>query len=246
MGKSETVIITGASRGIGKATAELFAASGYNVVINYHQSQQAAADLLGELQCKGYSAALYQADVTNKADVDAMMDECINRFGRIDLLVNNAGISKSALFIDISEAEWETMLAVNLKGVFYCSQSVLRYILPQKRGKIINIASIWGMVGAACEVHYSAAKAGVIGLTKALAKELGPSNIQVNCIAPGIIQTDMLALYNQSEIDALIHQTPINRLGTPLDIAHAALFLASPAGDFITGQVISPNGGFVI
>jgi 3-oxoacyl-[acyl-carrier protein] reductase len=246
MNQSETVIITGASRGIGRATAELFASQGYHVVINYHQSETAAADLYRQLEFQGYSAALCKADVSQRAEADAMIDECLKRFGRVDLLINNAGISKTTLFIDIPESEWDAVMAVNLKGVFHCSQSVLRYMLPQKRGKIINIASIWGMVGAACEVHYSAAKAGVIGLTKALAKELGPSNIQVNCIAPGIIQTDMLAPYNQTEIDDLIQMTPLNRLGTPLDIAHTALFLASPAGDFLTGQVISPNGGFVI
>lgn len=246
MNHRETVIITGASKGIGKATAELFASRGYNVLINYHQSESAALNLLDQLKRGGLSVAVCKADVTQKTEVDTMVGECINQFGQVDLLINNAGISESALFTDISESGWDRMMAVNLKGVFNCSQSVLRYMLPQKRGKIINIASIWGMVGAACEVHYSAAKAGVIGLTKALAKELGPSNIQVNCIAPGIIQTDMLAPFNPTEIDDLIHLTPLNRLGTPEDIAHTALFLAAKPGDFITGQVISPNGGFVI
>jgi 3-oxoacyl-[acyl-carrier protein] reductase len=246
MRESQTAILTGSSRGIGRAMAELFASKGYHVLINYHQSEKAAADLSAQLQRQGYSAALYKADVSNRAEVDAMVDDYIQKSGHIDLLINNAGISNTALFVDIPASEWESIIAVNLTGVFHCCQSVLRYMLPQKRGKIINIASVWGMVGAACEVHYSAAKAGVIGLTKALAKELGPSNIQVNCIAPGVIETDMLNPYNQIEIADLIHQTPLNRLGTPMDIAQTALFLASPAGDFITGQVISPNGGFVI
>ena len=246
MSESPTAIITGASRGTGKSMAELFASKGYHVLINYHQSETAAVDLFAQLQLQGYSAALYQADVSNRAEVDAMVDECIQKFGHINLLINNAGISKSTLFTDIPSAEWDQIMSVNLTGVFHCCQSVLRYMLPQKQGKIINIASIWGMVGAACEVHYSAAKAGVIGLTKALAKELGPSNIQVNCIAPGVIATDMLTPYSQSEIEDLVRQTPLNRLGAPLDIANTAFFLASPAGDFITGQVISPNGGFVI
>ena len=246
MNHLETVIVTGASKGIGKATAELFASRGYNVLINYHQSESAALDLLNRLKRGGLSVAVCKADVTQKNEVDFMVNECINQFGRVDLLINNAGISQSVLFTDISESGWDRMMAVNLKGVFNCSQSVLQYMLPQKRGKIINIASIWGMVGAACEVHYSASKAGVIGFTKALAKELGPSNIQVNCIAPGIIQTEMLSSFNQTEIDDLVQFTPLKRLGTSLDIAHAALYLASSAGDYITGQVISPNGGFVI
>lgn len=246
MSRPGTVIITGASGGIGGAMAELFAFNEYNVMLHYHQSEKVTVDLCNQLKRRGFSAALYKADVSKKAEVDAMIDACITIFGQVHLLINNAGIARSTLFIDISDSEWDMMMAVNLKGVFNCSQSVLRYMLPRKRGKIINIASIWGMVWAACEVHYSAAKAGVIGMTKALAKELGPSNIQVNCIAPGIIQTDMLTPYNPAEIEDLVHQTPLNRLGTPMDIAYMAHFLASPAGDFITGQVISPNGGFVI
>jgi 3-oxoacyl-[acyl-carrier protein] reductase len=246
MGKSGTVIITGASRGIGKATAELFAAKGYNVLLNYNQSEKEAVQTASRLQEMGFSIALYKGDVTKKREMGAMADFCAHTFGSIDVLINNSGIAASKLFVEISEAEWDEMLNVNLKGVFNCSQEALRYMLPAKKGKIINIASIWGIVGAACEVHYSAAKAGVIGLTKALAKELGPSNIQVNCIAPGIIQTEMLNSLNQEELDGLRLQTPLEKLGTPSDIAACALFLASDSANFITGQVISPNGGFVI
>ncbi len=241
-----TAIITGASRGIGNATAKLFAAAGYNVLINYHRSGDAAAELAAELKNNGNSAAIFKADVTQRDELDSMVDFCIATFGSLDVLINNAGIAASKLFVDISEAEWDQILNVNLKGVFNCSQAVLRYMLPVKKGKIINIASIWGIVGAACEVHYSAAKAGVIGFTKALAKELGPSNIQVNCIAPGVIQTEMLNSLSQVELEALQSQTPLGKLGTPSDIAACALFLASNAADFFTGQVISPNGGFVI
>jgi 3-oxoacyl-[acyl-carrier protein] reductase len=175
-----------------------------------------------------------------------MVDFCIKKYAGLDILINNAGISQSKLFTDIEEHDWDEMININLKGVFNCAQSVLRYMLPRKRGKIINVSSVWGIVGASCEVHYSAAKAGVIGFTKALAKELGPSNIQVNCIAPGIIKTEMLDSYSPQELDDLKNSIPLMRLGRPEEIAACALFLASKDADYITGQVISPNGGFVI
>jgi 3-oxoacyl-[acyl-carrier protein] reductase len=241
-----TAIITGASRGIGKVTAELLAAEGYNVLINYHHSEASAVELAAGLKYNGKSAAIFKADVTKKDEVDSMVDFCVEVFGSIDILINNAGIAKQKLFIEISGEEWDEILNTNLKGVFNCSQAVLRYMLPEKKGKIINVASIWGIVGAACEVHYSAAKAGVIGFTKALAKELGPSNIQVNCIAPGVIQTEMLDSLNQAELEALRLQTPLGKLGTPSDIAACVLFLASDSANFLTGQVMSPNGGLVI
>ena len=246
MKKQVTVIITGASRGIGKTMAELFAVKEFNVLLNYHRSESEAFQTAARLKAMGLSVALYQGDVTDKRRMDSMVDFCINTFGSIDVLINNAGIAASKLFVDITEAEWDELINVNLKGVFNCSQAVLRYMIPEKKGKIINIASIWVMVGAACEVPYSTAKAGVIGLTKALAKELGPSNIQVNCIAPGIIETDMLSGYRETELLELKNQTPLQRLGKPADVASCALFLASGTADYMTGQVISPNGGFVI
>ncbi len=242
----KTAIITGASRGIGQATASLFAANNYNVLINYNHSVDAAFQLYHNLRKKEYSVALFKADVTNRQEVDKMTDYCLNTFGAVDLLINNAGIAQSRLFIDLSIEDWKKMIDTNLTGVFHCTQSILRHMIPRKKGKIINISSIWGQVGASCEVHYSAAKAGVIGLTKALAKELGPSKIQVNSIAPGIIETDMLKPYNQEERASLTDQTPLERLGTPSDVAACALFLASEQADFITGQVIGINGGFVI
>lgn len=242
----KTVIITGASRGIGRVTAALFAANRYNVLINYHQSADAARQLYHSLATQGLSAELFKADVGRRAEVEAMVAFCREKFGRIDLLINNAGIAQSRLFIDLAEEDWQTMINTNLTGVFYCTQCVLRTMIPQKTGKIINIASVWGEVGASCEVHYSAAKAGVIGLTKALAKELGPSNIQVNCITPGVITTDMLSPYNEAEQAELVAQTPLGRLGNPADVAACALFLASDQADFITGQVIGVNGGFVL
>jgi 3-oxoacyl-[acyl-carrier protein] reductase len=244
--KSKTVIITGASKGIGKTTAVLFAIEGYNVLINYNHSENEALKLYNRLEAKSLSVDLYKADVSKRGQVDLMVDYCVNRFGSIDILINNSGISQQKVFTEISEHEWDEMLDINLKGVFNCSQSVLKYMLQHKKGKIINISSIWGMVGASCEVHYSAAKAGVIGFTKALAKELGPSNIKVNAIAPGIINTDMIHSLTAEELNQLKEYTPLARVGKSKDIAACALFLASDNADFITGQVVSPNGGFVI
>ncbi|MFZ5989188.1 MAG: elongation factor P 5-aminopentanone reductase [Bacillota bacterium] len=244
--QTKTVIITGASRGIGKETAQLFANNGYNVLINYNNSKRQAVELCQSLLKKGFSADVFKADVARRAEVDEMIGYCIKKFGNIDVLVNNAGISKISVFRDISETEWDEIITVNLKGVFNCCQSVLPYMLKNKKGRIINISSIWGITGASCEVHYSAAKAGVIGFTKALAKELGPSNIQVNSIAPGIIETDMNSNICDEESGKLKENTPLMRFGTALEIAHSILFLASEDVSFITGQVISPNGGFVI
>jgi 3-oxoacyl-[acyl-carrier protein] reductase len=242
----KTVIVTGASKGIGKSMAETFADNGYNVLINYNSSHDEALKLYESLIDKGRSVRTFKADVSKRNEVDSMIDFCYKEFNGIDILINNAGIAETKLFIDISEQDWDKMMDINLKGVFNCTQSVLRHMISQKSGKIINISSIWGIVGASCESHYSASKAAIIGLTKSLAKELGPSNIQVNSIAPGVIKTDMLSEYSEDDLNALKEDTPLLRLGTPKDISSCALFLASDAADFITGQIISPNGGFVI
>ncbi|NPV93147.1 MAG: 3-oxoacyl-ACP reductase FabG [Firmicutes bacterium] len=246
MRDKKTVIITGAARGIGKATAEVFCARGWNVLLNYHTSEAEALRLRDELQGPGGSVAVFQADVTDRARIDQMVDHCLGAFGGLDVLVNNAGLSRYSLFGGITEDEWDQVMGVNLKGVFNCCQSVLPLMLKQKSGKIINVSSIWGMVGASCEVHYSAAKAGVIGLTKALAKELGPSNIQVNCVAPGVVATDMINTLTLEELADLEQATPLLRIGAAREIASCIYYLASSEADFITGQVISPNGGFVI
>lgn len=226
--------------------AETFADNGYNVLINYNSSHDEALKLYESLIDKGRSVRTFKADVSKRNEVDSMIDFCYKEFNGIDILINNAGIAETKLFIDISEQDWDKMMGINLKGVFNCTQSVLRHMISQKSGKIINISSIWGIVGASCESHYSASKAAIIGLTKSLAKELGPSNIQVNSIAPGVIKTDMLSEYSEDDLNALKEDTPLLRLGTPKDISSCALFLASDAADFITGQIISPNGGFVI
>lgn len=242
----KTVLITGASRGIGRAMAQVFAKNSYNVIINYRNSGQKALSLEHELTQQGYEVLSFKADVTNKSEVAAMIAASEKQFGSIDVLINNAGISQFKLFTEITDVEWDIMLNTHLKGMFNCCQEVLPQMIHKKKGKIINIASIWGMVGASCEVHYSTAKAGMIGFTKALAKELGPSAIQVNCIAPGIIDTEMNNGLKESEKEILIGETPLLRFGQPEDIANLALYLASDKADFFTGQVLSPNGGFVI
>lgn len=242
----KTVLITGASRGIGAAIAKLFAESGYNVLINYNKSEKEAYELYNSLKEKGYSVAIFKADVSNKFEVNLMINHCIGKFEKIDVLINNAGITQSKLFTDITDNDWKEMLDINLNGIFYTTQKSLQYMIPEMSGKIINISSIWGMVGGSYEVHYSTSKAAIIGMSKALAKELGPSNIQVNVIAPGVIQTDMLNNVSKDTLEILKDETPLMRLGTVDDIANCALFLASDKSDFITGQVISPNGGFVI
>ena len=242
----KTVLITGASRGIGSAIAKVFADNNYNVVINYLNSQMSALELEASIKEKGHSAISIKADVRNKAEVQEMVEKYDLEFDSVDVLINNAGISQQKLFTDITEDEWDDMFNVHVKGTYNCCQSVLPYMIEKKQGKIINISSIWGLTGGSCEVHYSAAKAAVIGLTKALAKELGPSSIQVNCVAPGIIDTEMNAFLNEDETHELVDETPLLRFGKPEEVAYSVLFLASQKADFITGQVLSPNGGFVI
>jgi 3-oxoacyl-[acyl-carrier protein] reductase len=245
-GISGTVLITGAAKGIGRAVAEAFAEDGYNVIINYLNSEAQALELEKQLGSRGFAAAACRADVTDRRQVDAMVGECVRRFGQIHVLVNNAGIARQRLFSDIKEAEWDEMFGVHVKGAYNCCQSVLPQMISRKQGKIINISSIWGITGASCEVHYSAAKAALIGFTKALAKELGPSNIQVNCVAPGMIETDMNRFLTDEDRRNLAEETPLMRFGKPREVADAVLFLASGKADFITGQVLSPNGGFVV
>lgn len=243
---SKTVLITGASKGIGAAMAIMYAEKGYNVVMNYNNSAQSAILLQKSLSENGYSVIAYKANVKNRIDVDMMVKEAVYRFGSIDILVNNAGISNQGLFTDLSEPEWNDIIGVNLTGTFNCCQAVLPYMINQKSGSILNISSMWGEVGASCEVAYSATKAGVIGLTKALAKEVGPSGITVNCIAPGLIDTAMNQNLAIDDVAAMIDNTPLTRMGTTNDIASAALFLTSENASFITGQILGINGGYVI
>ncbi|HEX2937624.1 MAG TPA: SDR family oxidoreductase [Ruminiclostridium sp.] len=242
----KVVLITGASRGIGRAASRLFAENGWSVAINYYKSQKSAEELYEELKKYSNGTMLLKADVSDINDVRNMVETCEKQLGHIDVLINNAGIAQQKLFTDITDDDWNRMFSVDVTGVFNCCRCVLPSMIRRRSGKIINVSSIWGICGASCEVHYSAAKAAVIGLTKALAKEEGPSNIQVNCVAPGVIDTEMNGALSDSDRAALCEETPLGRFGTSEDIAKTMLFLASPAADFITGQVISPNGGFVI
>ncbi len=243
--KKKTVLITGSSKGIGRATAGVFAANGYNVIINYCHSEQEALTLAAMLEDQGCAVLTCQADVSRRDQVDHMVAEGIKHYGNIDVLINNAGFAQQKLFTDITEEDWDTMLNVHVKSLFHCCQAVLPLMIRQKKGKIINVSSIWGITGASCEVHYSTAKAAVIGFTKALAREVGPCNIQVNCVAPGIIDTEMNISLDDYDRNKLLEETPLMRFGTPQEIAYAVLYLASGQADFLTGQVLSPNGGFV-
>lgn len=210
------------------------------------KARDQAEALAEELAALGVPVKVYVCDVAQREQVQAMTAAFLREFGRIDVLVCNAGIARQELFTDITEASWREVMGVDLDGVFYCAQAVLPDMLHRKAGKIITLSSMWGQVGASCEVAYSTAKAGVIGLTKALAKELGPSGITVNCVAPGVIDTEMNGNLPQDIKDELAEETPLERLGTPEDVAQAVWFLASSAGDFFTGQVLAPNGGFLI
>ncbi len=243
---SGTVIVTGASRGIGKACALAFGKSGSNVIINYTRSKEKAEELCEDISKLGGRALPFCADVADRKAVDEMIAFAHSNFGSISILINNAGIAEQIMFCDITEEKWDRMFAVDVKGVYNCIQAALPDMIHNKSGRIINISSMWGITGASCEVHYSAAKAAVIGMTKALAKELGPSGITVNAIAPGVISTEMNGNISEEIMSELKEETPIGRIGTPEDIAETALFLASPKASFITGEVISVNGGFVI
>ncbi|MCI1966102.1 MAG: SDR family oxidoreductase [Oscillospiraceae bacterium] len=237
-------LVTGASGGIGQAVAARLAKDGYQVFLHYHHNEKRARSLMERLtRAYGTEAALpARADLSDSAQV-AEMFRCA---GNIDLLVNNAGIAQQKLFTDLTDRDWDEMFNVDVRGVFLCCRAALPAMIHRKSGCIINISSMWGQVGASCEVHYSAAKAAVIGLTKALAKEVGPSGIRVNCIAPGVIDTEMNAGFSEETMEQLREETPLCRIGSPADIAQAAAFLASPQAGFITGQVLGVSGGMVI
>lgn len=232
----KTALITGGSRGIGAACARALAARGCRVVINYRQSETAANALAGEL-----GGAAVRADVSDSAAVNAMMDEY-----RPDILICNAGISRSGLIQDTSDGDWDALLGVNVSGAFYCCRAAVPPMVRRGAGRMILISSVWGLAGASCEAAYSATKAALIGLTKALAKELGPSGITVNCIAPGVIETDMNAGHSAGTLAALAAETPLSRLGRPEDVAELAAYLASDGAGFVTGQIIAADGGLIL
>ncbi len=241
---SKVAIVTGASRGIGAEISKMLARDNIIVVAIYNKSFDKANKLKEELNKESYKLDLVQADVSKKEECQKVIDYTIDKYGKIDILINNAGIDQCKLFTDITDEEWKEMIDTNLNSVFYMTQGAVKNMISNKKGCIINISSIWGMVGASCEVAYSVTKAGIDGMTKALAKELGPSNIRVNSIAPGIIDTDMNKNLSKEDIEEIKKQIPLERVGTTLDIAKCVKWLVED--EYTTGQIISPNGGWVI
>ena len=242
---NKTALVTGGAKGIGAAICKALANDGYRIALNYNSSFESATELKNELSSVTH-IEIFKADVSDSSDVERMFTEIESVFGGVDVLINNAGIAQQALFTDITDEMWQKMIGVNLTGAFNCCRRALPYMIRNKFGKIINITSMWGEVGASMEVHYSASKAGLIGLTKALAKEVGLSGITVNAVSPGVVETDMMTSFSDEVKSSLADETPLGVLGTPENIASAVSFLASDKADFITGQVVSVNGGFII
>ena len=240
---NKVAFVTGGAKGIGSAIVKRLIKDGYKVAFTYNNSEEKANSLANEF---GENCKAYKLDITDSNAVKTIVDDIEKDFGEIAVLVNNAGVAEQALFTDITDEMWHRMIETNLSGAFYCSRAVLKYMINRKSGKIINISSIWGETGGSCEVHYSASKSGLIGMTKALAKEVGLSGITVNSVSPGVILTDMTSHFDEETMNALKEETPLNKIGTPEDVAGAVSFLASKDADFITGQNISVNGGMNI
>lgn len=239
-----TVLVTGAARGIGRATAELFGANGYNVAIAYNKSENEALELAKELNAQYPHAACFHADIAYPEQVDALVATAMDRFGAIDVLVNNAGVAHWGLFQSMSELQMDYVMRVNVLGTMLCARAVLPQMIGRRSGSIVNVSSIWGECGASCEVVYSASKAAVIGFTQALAKEVGPSGVRVNCVAPGVIRTDMTASLSEETMRGLAEMSPLGRIGTPQEVARAIWYLADDeASSYVTGQVLGINGG---
>lgn len=242
----KVALITGSSRGIGKAIALQLAADGYAVAVHCVHNTEAADAVCSKIAAAGGTARAYTCDVADSHAVADMIDAIRSQLGPISVLVNNAGIAQQRLFTEITDDDWKKMMAVHVDGAFYCSRAVLPDMIRERCGCIVNVSSMWGQTGGSCEVHYSTAKAALIGLTKALAKEVGPSGVRVNCVAPGVIKTDMLADFDEDTLHELTQEAPLCRLGSPQDVATTVSFLVSEQAGFITGQIIAPNGGIVI
>ena len=239
---NKVIVVTGGSRGIGAEIVKLLSRAGNKVILNYNLSENCAINVESELKKEGYAVDIFKADVSKSNEATDLIKFAINKYGRIDVLINNAGISQSKLFTEITDQDWDNMIKINLNSTFYCTREATKNMIQNKSGLIINISSIWGITGASMEVHYSATKAGIIGFTKALAKELGPSNIRVNAIAPGIIDTDMNKEYSEEEIENIKNEIILEKIGKPIDIAKCVQWLVDD--NYTTGEVISINGGW--
>ncbi len=245
MNNDRIALVTGGARGIGKAICRSLANDGFKIALNYNNSESEAAALKKELS-EITEVEIFKCDVSDSTAVKKMFSEISQELGDVNVLVNNSGIAEQVLFTDITDEMWQRMINTNLSSAFYCSREAVKGMINDKSGVIINIASMWGEVGASMEVHYSTAKAGLIGMTKALAKEVGLSGVRVNAVSPGVVLTDMMNSFSEEDKEALKDETPLNTLGTPGDVAEAVSFLVSDKAKFITGQVLSVNGGFVI
>ena len=236
---NKVVVVTGGARGIGAEIVKFLAKLGYKVVLNYNKSESYAQDVKKELN----NVEIFKADVSKKEEAKALIDFAIKKYGKIDVLINNAGIAQTKLFTEITDEDWKNIIDTNLNSAFYCSREAVKNMIHNKSGLIINISSIWGITGASCEVAYSTSKAAINGFTKALAKELGPSNIRVNAIAPGIINTEMNKYLTQEELTNIKEEIPLEKIGDPVDIAKCVKWLIED--NYTTGQIISINGGWI-
>lgn len=239
---SKVVVVTGASRGIGRGIAEYLARQGYIVVADYNKSEKEAMQLKENLKKENINIEIFKANVSNRLEVSKLIEHTIKKYSRIDCIINNAGIDQIKMFSDITDEDWNNIINNNLNSVFYMCQESLKYMIPEKNGTIINISSIWGQIGASCESAYAVSKAGIDALTRSLAKELGPSNIRVNSIAPGFIDTDMNSNFTEKEKNEIIEEIPLQRIGKALDIAKCVEWLIND--QYVTGQVIGINGGW--